>query len=109
MKICYKKIKANVTPEVLAQLKSKKIILESTNQQQTKGRYSIVIFDVYGTITLDNYELNIKTNEKNLMIRHNPYNYLKELINEDYHKIIDLELQQLPFISGYVGTCSLTW
>ncbi|MBO1197775.1 anthranilate synthase component I [Staphylococcus simiae] len=106
MKICYKKIKANVTPEVLAQLKSKKIILESTNQQQTKGRYSIVIFDIYGTITLDNSELNIKTNEKNLTITNKPYNYLKELVNEDYHKIIDLELQQLPFISGYVGTCS---
>jgi hypothetical protein len=39
--VFYKKIKANVTPEVLAQLHSKKIILESTNQQQTKGRYSI--------------------------------------------------------------------
>lgn len=36
MDIFYKKIKANVTPEVLAQLHSKKIILESANQQQTK-------------------------------------------------------------------------
>lgn len=54
MDIFYKKIKANVTPEVLAQLHSKKIILESTNQQQTKGRYSVVIFDIYGTLTLDN-------------------------------------------------------
>ncbi|HEI8197874.1 TPA: anthranilate synthase component I, partial [Staphylococcus aureus] len=54
MDVFYKKIKANVTPEVLAQLHSKKIILESTNQQQTKGRYSIVIFDIYGTLTLDN-------------------------------------------------------
>lgn len=106
MKICYKKIKANVTPEVLAQLKTKKIILESTNQQQTKGRYSIVIFDVYGSITLDNAVLNIETQEKNQKITREPYNYLKELINKDYHKILDSELQQLPFISGYVGSCS---
>lgn len=61
MDVFYKKIKANVTPEVLAQLHSKKIILESTNQQQTKGRYSIVIFDIYGTLTLDNDVLSVST------------------------------------------------
>ena len=37
------------------------IILESTNQQQTKGRYSIVIFDIYGTLTLDNDVLSVST------------------------------------------------
>ena len=59
--IYFIKIKANVTPEVLAQLHSKKIILESTNQQQTKGRYSVVIFDIYGTLTLDNDVLSVST------------------------------------------------
>lgn len=52
MKIYYKVLKATMTPEALAQLSTKKIILESANQTQVKGRYSIVALDYYGTITL---------------------------------------------------------
>ncbi|MBE5662623.1 anthranilate synthase component I [Staphylococcus sp. SS21] len=106
MDIFYKKIKANVTPEVLAQLHSKKIILESTNQQQTKGRYSIVIFDIFGTLTLDNNTLSINTIKGTNKITENPYDFLTTKINEDYHDIKDNTLRALPFISGYVGTCS---
>lgn len=76
MDVFYKKIKANVTPEVLAQLHSKKIILESTNQQQTKGRYSIVIFDIYGTLTLDNDVLSVSTLKESYQITERPYHYL---------------------------------
>ena len=54
MDIVYKKVNAQITPEALAKLKQKKIIFESTNQQKLKGRYSIVVFDHYGKITLDN-------------------------------------------------------
>ncbi|HDG7114092.1 TPA: anthranilate synthase component I [Staphylococcus aureus] len=106
MDIFYKKIKANVTPEVLAQLHSKKIILESTNQQQTKGRYSVVIFDIYGTLTLDNDVLSVSTLKESYQIIERPYHYLTTKINEDYHNIQDEQLKSLPFISGYVGTCS---
>ena len=106
MDVFYKKKKANVTPEVLAQLHSKKIILESTNQQQTKGRYSIVIFDIYGTLTLDNDVLSVSTLKESYQITERPYHYLTTKINEDYHNIQDNQLKPLPFISGYVGTCS---
>ncbi|HCW7452602.1 TPA: chorismate-binding protein [Staphylococcus aureus] len=106
MDVFYKKIKANVTPEVLAQLHSKKIILESTNQQQTKGRYSIVIFDIYGTLTLDNDVLSVSTLKESYQITERPYHYLTTKINEDYHNIQDEQLKPIPFISGYVGTCS---
>lgn len=60
MDIVYKKVNAQITPEALAKLKQKKIIFESTNQQKLKGRYSIVVFDHYGKITLDNSQLLIK-------------------------------------------------
>ena len=80
MDIFYKKIKANVTPEVLAQLHSKKIILESTNQQQTKGRYSVVIFDIYGTLTLDNDVLSVSTLKESYQISERPYHYLTTTI-----------------------------
>ena len=91
MDVFYKKIKANVTPEVLAQLHSKKIILESTNQQQTKGRYSIVIFDIYGTLTLDNDVLSVSTLKESYQITERPYHYLTIII----FKIINLSHYRL--------------
>ncbi|MBU5909487.1 hypothetical protein JVW25_22670, partial [Vibrio cholerae O1] len=81
-------------------------ILESTNQQQTKGRYSVVIFDIYGTLTLDNDVLSVSTLKESYQITERPYHYLTTKINEDYHNIQDNQLKPLPFISGYVGTCS---
>lgn len=50
MKVKYKKINAEVTPEAFARLRNNKIILESADQSQLKGRYSIVIFDTYGNL-----------------------------------------------------------
>ncbi len=80
--------------------------MESTNQQQTKGRYSVVIFDIYGTLTLDNDVLSVSTLKESYQIIEIPYHYLTTKINEDYHNIQDEQLKSLPFISGYVGTCS---
>ncbi len=80
--------------------------MESTNQQQTKGRYSVVIFDIYGTLTLDNDVLSVSTLKESYQIIERPYHYLTTKINEDYHNIQDEQLKSLPFISGYVGTCS---
>lgn len=80
--------------------------MESANQQQTKGRYSVVIFDIYGTLTLDNDVLSVSTLKESYQITERPYHYLTTKINEDYHNIQDEQLKSLPFISGYVGTCS---
>ena len=54
---CIQKVNAQITPEAFSKIKTKKIIFESTNQQKLKGRYSIVVFDHYGKITLDNSQL----------------------------------------------------
>ena len=44
-------------------LKKNKIILESTSQKQIKGRYSIVAFESYGSVVLNNDLLKIKQNK----------------------------------------------
>lgn len=79
MEIYYEVIRANITPEVLGQLKEQKIILESTSQQELKGRYSIVAFDYHGTVTLTDERLEIKTKRQNQIITTEPYNYLKTI------------------------------
>ena len=106
MELYYEKLQANITPETLAQLKPNKIILESTSQEKLKGRYSIVVFDSYGTVTLDNKCLQIITQQKNETITEQPYQYLKEFVNNYYDDIEDQTLQELPFISGFIGSCS---
>lgn len=74
MKIYYEILRANITPEVLGKLKKNKIILESTSQKQVKGRYSIVAFESYGSVVLNNDLLTIKTKNKILKL-------LKSLMN----------------------------
>lgn len=106
MELYYEKLQANITPETLAQLKHNKIILESTSQEKLKGRYSIVVFDSYGTVTLDNKCLQIITQQKKETITEQPYQYLKEFVNRYYDDIEDQTLQELPFISGFIGSCS---
>lgn len=106
MEIYYEVIRANITPEVLGQLKEQKIILESTSQQKLKGRYSIVAFDYYGTVTLTDKKLEIKTKHQNQIITKESYNYLKNYINQFNIQIDDDLLKKLPFISGFIGTCS---
>lgn len=106
MKIYYEKLNAEVTPEALARLRKQKIVLESSGQSQLKGRYSIVIFDTYGSVTLDNETLEVVTNEQQKIINDNPYQALKVLVNDYKAEIDDSELAALPFISGFVGSCS---
>ncbi|MGW7944223.1 anthranilate synthase component I [Staphylococcus xylosus] len=106
MKVQYQKLKAEVSPEALARLRNNKIILESSDQSQLKGRYSIVIFDTYGAITLDNDVMTVETPNGINIERNQPYDKMKELIDQ-YKTVIDDEiLAQLPFISGFVGSCS---
>lgn len=106
MDIVYKKVNAQITPEALAKLKQKKIIFESTNQQKLKGRYSIVVFDHYGKITLDNSQLLIKLDNHCEIVKNQPYQRLKEFVDKYYFEIKDKYLKDLPFISGFIGTCS---
>ncbi|MGW7828553.1 anthranilate synthase component I [Staphylococcus xylosus] len=106
MKVQYQKLKAEVSPEALARLKNNKIILESSDQSQLKGRYSIVIFDTYGAITLDNDVMTVETPNEINIERNQPYDKMKELIDQYKTAIDDEILAQLPFISGFVGSCS---
>lgn len=106
MKVQYQKLKAEVSPEALARLRNNKIILESSDQSQLKGRYSIVIFDTYGAITLDNDVMNVETPNGINIERNQPYDKMKELIDQYKTAIDDEILAQLPFISGFVGSCS---
>lgn len=106
MKVQYQKLKAEVSPEALARLRNNKIILESSDQSQLKGRYSIVIFDTYGAITLDNDVMTVETPNGINIERNQPYDKMKELIDQYKTAINDEILAQLPFISGFVGSCS---
>ncbi|MEB6060010.1 anthranilate synthase component I [Staphylococcus pseudoxylosus] len=106
MKVQYQKLNAEVTPEALARLRNNKIILESSDQSQLKGRYSIVIFDTYGSITLDNDAMTVDTPNGINIERNQPYDKMKELIDQYKTAIDDEILAQLPFISGFVGSCS---
>lgn len=106
MKVQYQKLNAEVTPEALARLRNNKIILESSDQSQLKGRYSIVIFDTYGSVTLDNDVMTVETPNGINIERNQPYDKMKELIDQYKMAIDDEILAQLPFISGFVGSCS---
>lgn len=106
MDVVYRKLNALMTPEALAQLGEAKIIFESTNQDKLKGRYSIVVLEDYGSVTLDNNQLIINTREKIKVVNEHPYDYLKSLVNQYYANIADDQLKHLPFISGFIGTCS---
>lgn len=106
MKVQYQKLKAEVSPEALARLRNNKIILESSDQSQLKGRYSIVIFDTYGAVTLDNDVMTVETPNGINIERNQPYDKMKELIDQYKTAIDDEILAQLPFISGFVGSCS---
>ena len=106
MKVQYQKLNAEVTPEALARLRNNKIILESSDQSQLKGRYSIVIFDTCGSITLDNDVMTVETPNGINIERNQPYGKMKELIDQYKTAIDDEILAQLPFISGFVGSCS---
>ena len=88
MKLYYEILRANITPEVLGKLKKNKIILESTSQKQIKGRYSIVAFESYGSVVLNNDLLKIKQ-KQNVEITEKSYEYLKDYINQFNIQITD--------------------
>ncbi|MDW3826978.1 anthranilate synthase component I [Staphylococcus saprophyticus] len=106
MKVQYQKLNAEVTPEALARLRKNKMILESSDQSQLKGRYSIVIFDTYGAITLDNDEMTIQTATNKTIEQNHPYEKMQAFIDQYKTNIEDAILEDLPFISGFVGSCS---
>lgn len=106
MKVQYQKLNAEVTPEALARLREQKIVLESSDQSKLKGRYSIVIFDTYGSITLDNEHMVVQTPKETQVVTEEPYIKMKKLIDDYKAEIADEALTDLPFISGFVGICS---
>src|SRR5699024_3502527 len=106
MKVQYQRVNAEVTPEALARLRENKIVLESAEQSKLKGRYSIVIFDTYGSITLDNETMTVCTPEQSKVEHEAPYTKMKALIDQYKAEIEDEQLSLLPFISGFVGSCS---
>ena len=106
MQVYYEKVKADVTPEAIARTTKKKIILESADSSQTKGRYSIVVLDVCGEVILDNHEFRASGPGIIQANWEQPYQFLKHFLN-DYKVTIDEKtLRQLPFISRFIGSCS---
>ena len=63
MDVVYK-VKCANDARSFSTIRRSKIIFESTNQDKLKGRYSIVVLEDYGSVTLDNNQLIINTREK---------------------------------------------
>lgn len=106
MKISYKVLPADITPEALGYLRDKKIILESSSNNQQKGRYSIVAFEPYGRVELNHELLRIWFPSRIIKETLSPYEKLKTFINQYHEDIKDPSLAHLPFVSGFIGTCS---
>lgn len=106
MDISYKKLNADITPEVLGNLSDQKILFESSNGNKTKNRYSILVFDTYGELYLNDKSLVIKTLDGNKKYTSDIYEEFKKYIDNYYSKIDIQDLEQLPFISGFVGSFS---
>ncbi|UXR78160.1 MULTISPECIES: anthranilate synthase component I [unclassified Staphylococcus] len=106
MEICYRVIDAPVNPETLARHKQHKILFESATTKQTKGRFSILAFDVYGEMILTDSTLTIKTPKQIEVIEQQPFQALKERVAQQKASVTDVELAQLPFVSGFMGTFS---
>ncbi|WP_274315540.1 anthranilate synthase component I [Staphylococcus hyicus] len=106
MNIQYRVIHAPVNPETFARHREEKIVFESATTDQTKGRYSIVVFDTYGYCALTDDALTIETPHQSRTITESPYDALKNYVNQFKARIDDARLKQLPFISGFMGYCS---
>ncbi|MBA8760137.1 anthranilate synthase component I [Staphylococcus schleiferi subsp. coagulans] len=106
MNIRYRILDAPINPETLARHKQHKIVLESATTSQTKGRYSVVAFDTYGEVTLTEAGLNISTPQYSKYETDAPFEKSKAFIGEHQSDIKYEALQQLPFISGFMGYCS---
>ena len=106
MKILYRILDAPINPETLARHRQQKIVLESATTSQTKGRYSVVAFDAYGEVTLTEAGLNISTPQYSKYDTDAPFEKLKAFVGAHQSDITYEALQQLPFISGFMGYCS---
>ncbi|GGH97342.1 MAG TPA: anthranilate synthase component I [Staphylococcus sp.] len=106
MIIKFKKLNADITPETLAQIKNKKMILESASTDQMKGRFSIVAFDAVGKVKLYDDYFQILINGEEQIKKETPYESLETFINEMKFEDTPEALNHLPFISGMIGYCS---
>ena len=62
---------------------------------------------MYGAVTLDNENMVIQYNDRQNEIENEaPYEKLKAFIDQYKAEIEDKDLAQLPFVSGFVGSCS---
>ena len=106
MKVKYRVINAPVNPETFARHRANKIILESATTHQTKGRYSIVVFESFGQCTLYKEKLILETPHETQTITAAPFEALKNYIDAYHAEIECEELKSLPFIAGFIGYCS---
>ncbi|SUM58394.1 anthranilate synthase component I [Staphylococcus microti] len=106
MEVYYRVIDAPVNPETLARHKQHKILFESATTKQTKGRYSILAFDVYGEIILTDSALTVKTPQQTEVIETQPLEALKARVADTKVSIDDEQLEGLPFVSGFMGAFS---
>lgn len=106
MDIIYETLNAEFTPEALAQMREKKVIFESASQHEMKGRYSMVAFDHHGKVTLDSHTLTVEYPDCLFSYSNEPYEKLKNLLNEYKADVEDPVLAELLFVSGFIGSCS---
>lgn len=106
MEVYYRVMDAPVNPETLARHKRHKIVFESATTKQTKGRYSILAFDVYGEMILTDSALTVKTPQRTEVIETQPLEALKARVAQQKVQLDDEHLAELPFISGFMGAFS---
>lgn len=106
MDILFKKLNADITPEVLAQIEASTLLLESAGTNEQKGRYSIVAFAPYGQVVLEDEALQIITPEGVQRVEQSPFATLDEWINAFKVDFLPEALAHLPFVSGLIGFCS---
>lgn len=106
MDISYKELNADITPEVLGSISNQKILFESSNGNETKNRYSILAFETYGEIYLDNTSFKIETDNENQVYTEDIYNQFKKFIDRHFAEVNLKKLEHLPFISGFIGSFS---
>lgn len=95
MDISYKELNADITPEVLGSISNRKILFESSNGNKNKNRYSILAFETYGEIYLNNRRLLIETE-----------NQTQKYIDNYFAEVNFANLEHLPFISGFIDSFS---
>lgn len=106
MDISYKELNADITPEVLGSISNRKILFESSNGNKTKNRYSILAFETYGEIYLNNTRLLIETENQTQKYTEDIYNQFKKYIDNYFAEVNFASLEHLPFISGFIGSFS---